>query len=77
MIKARVENNLIFGLSSINVDKLKEGKPIAFNLSELGLDKIEDFDYDKIRIIIMSGETEEAIEEDLRRIFAPEENSDG
>lgn len=46
------------GLSEENVKRLKEGKPISFNLDELGFEGLEG--------LIFYGETEESIVADLR-----------
>ena len=50
MIKARAGNAIVLGLSKINLDRLKEGKPIAFDGEEIGIPHR--------RIFIMYGETE-------------------
>lgn len=47
---------MVFGLSHQNIDRLKAGEPISFSLSELGLEG---------HVIIMAGETEAAIYEEL------------
>lgn len=58
MIKAKCnDGTLIFGLSKENVSKLQEGKPILINLKDMGLE-------DR-KVIIMYGETEEKMYEDL------------
>lgn len=57
MIKARAGNVVIFGLSRMNLERLQEGKPISFDGGEVGLDGA--------RIVIMFGETEAAIAEEL------------
>ena len=59
MIKAKAKNgDIILGLSDENVEKLKQGLPIAFPLSEV-LPEIEG------RMIILHGETKEKILEML------------
>lgn len=58
MIKAKCnDGTLIFGLSKENVDRLKQGKPILINLKDIGLEDRQ--------VIIMYGETEEKMYEDL------------
>lgn len=58
MIKAKCnDGTLIFGLSKMNVELLQQGKPIVLNLKDMGLE-------DR-RVIIMYGETEEKMYEDL------------
>lgn len=58
MIKAKLNTgDLIFGLSKDNISRLQKGMPIAFNLKEMGLE-------DR-RVVIMFGETEEKIFEEL------------
>ena len=53
MLKARKGNLLIFGLSDLNVERLKEGKPISFNGKDL---KLPEFD-----ILIFHAKDEEAM----------------
>ena len=70
MIKAVMQNNegkniLLLGLSRDNLSRLKQGKPIHINGSELG------FDND---VIVVYGETEELIYQDLQPILKPETN---
>lgn len=50
MIKARSGELVIFGLSKMNLEKLQEGKPIAFDGSIVGVPGV--------RFLIMYGETE-------------------
>lgn len=58
MIKAKCnDGTLIFGLSKENVDRLKQGKPILINLKDMGLEDRQ--------VIILYGETEEKMYEDL------------
>ena len=66
MIKAVAHNEagakiLILGLSSKNLEKLKESKPIAFPTTEL--EKLHGFDM----VVIVWGETEEEIVEEIRK----------
>ena len=68
MLKAMMQNNegkniLLLGLSRENVVRLKEGKPIHINGDELG------FEND---VILVYGETEEQIYEDLQPMLKSE-----
>jgi hypothetical protein len=57
MIKAKLnDNTLILGLSSINVEKLKQGMPIRFDGRPYGYPG---------NIVIVYGETEVTIAQDL------------
>lgn len=47
------------GLEEGNIERLKDGKPIYFPLKELGIEGVE--------IMIMYGETQEAIRDELRK----------
>lgn len=51
MIKARAGNLVILGLEAGNVDRLKEGKPMAIKLRELGVET------DSV-VVIMYGDTQ-------------------
>ncbi len=57
MVKFRAGNKIGFGLSKLNIEKLKEGKPIAFNGSEVGIPGVE--------VMIFYGETEEQMQRDM------------
>ena len=57
MIKAMAGNLILLGLSSKNLEKLKEGKPIHIFGSELGI---------KYDIGILWGDTEEEIVDRLK-----------
>lgn len=57
MLKARIGDDLIFGLSALNVERLMEGKPIAINLTDLGLSKG--------RVMIFYGKTEKDMKAEL------------
>ncbi|WP_221622907.1 hypothetical protein [Burkholderia ubonensis] len=59
MLKAKAGNTIFLGLSKRNVELLKEGKPIAFDASAIGIDGHT--------IVIMYGETELAIRDELIR----------
>lgn len=58
MIKAKSDKALIFGLSDFNIEKLKLGQPIMFNLKDMGLE-------DKT-VIILYGKTERDIFKELK-----------
>jgi hypothetical protein len=51
---------LFFGLSELNITRLKEGKPIAIELSELGLK-------DEGLVVIAYGKTEADIEAEINK----------
>jgi len=53
------------GLSEGNINKLKEGKPILFKLSDMGMNS-------KLEVIIFYGETEEAMAEELKQFIGPD-----
>jgi hypothetical protein len=58
MIKAKLSNgDLLFGLSKGNIELLQQGKPIVINLKDMGLENR--------RVMIMYGETEDKIFEEL------------
>ena len=57
MIKARSGDHFIYGLSAGNIERLKQGKPIFFPLSELGMPSGT--------VTILYGETEEDIKQQL------------
>ena len=57
MLKARSGDDLIFGLSAMNVEKLMEGRPIAIDLRDLGLEKG--------RVMIFYGKTEQDMKAEL------------
>jgi hypothetical protein len=58
VIKGRAGNTIIFGVSKLNIEKLQEGKPIAIDGAQVGIDGIS--------ILIMYGETEIAIVHELQ-----------
>lgn len=53
------------GLSAANIERLREGKPIHINLEELNLPWHGE-------IMIMFGETEQAIADELQEFIGPE-----
>jgi hypothetical protein len=61
VIKARSGNSLIFGLSRMNIERLKQGSPIAIDCAELG--------HPNLHILIMYGETELAIIHELEGVM--------
>lgn len=62
MIKARAAQHVILGLSRMNVERLMQDMPIRFDGAEVGVPGIT--------FVIVGGETEQAIEADLRRVGA-------
>lgn len=54
---------LIFGLSRINLDRLKADQPIAFRGDTVGLPGLE--------IMIFAGETEQSMARDLAEFVGP------
>ena len=63
MIKAKVDRSIILGLSRMNCEKLLKGEPIAFKGKEIGRPDIDN-------IIIMGGETEKDIHNELLQHLA-------
>jgi len=59
MLKARAGHTILFGLSARNIELLKQGKPIPINGSDLHLPGLN--------FVIMYGETEADMENDLRK----------
>ena len=64
MIKFRAGNKIGFGLSEVNIKKLKEGKPISIDMGEMG--------FPGISAMIFYGETEEQMQGDLAEFIGPE-----
>jgi hypothetical protein len=58
MIKARKGKTIILGLSDENIDRLKKGQPILFNMKK----DLELEDYD---VLIFNGRTEESMYESM------------
>jgi hypothetical protein len=58
MVRAKAKNLALMGLSDRNVELLKEGKPISFNLKEIGFSE-------DINIVIFHGKTEEDMKNHL------------
>lgn len=63
MVKAKKGNTLIFGLSDMNLERLKKGEPISFNLNELGAEP-----YD---ILIFHGKDEQAMYQSMKSQIHP------
>lgn len=60
MIKVRTTNGqVVLGLSEENIKRLKQGKPISFNLSALAMPPCP--------VMIFYGKTEDAMLEELRK----------
>jgi len=64
MLKAVKGNNLILGLSDMNIAKLKLGQPIKFNTKELGLGDLN--------IYIFTAKDEKTMKEMLSGQIGPE-----
>jgi hypothetical protein len=62
MIRARVNDLLILGLSDENMRRLAAGEPIAFSLDMLGMQG---------RIIIFNGRTEESMAVQMQEFIGP------
>jgi hypothetical protein len=60
MIKARMKDMLIIGLSDENIKRLKEGKLILFRPSEIGFGEIP-----INAVMIMAGKIEKEMREDF------------
>jgi hypothetical protein len=63
MMQARAGDVLIFGLSEVNMTKLKEGKPITIELEGLGLPG---------KVFIFYGKTEDDMKKDLQSLMGPQ-----
>ena len=59
-----MKNHLFFGLNDDNIEKLKEGKPIRFNLKEMEMDDIN--------IYIFHGKNEETMQEMFQDLIHPD-----
>jgi hypothetical protein len=65
MLKAKAGDTVLFGLSETNMVRLREGKPIKIDMSELGLPG---------SVIIFYGETEEKMRDDIAQFVGPDTN---
>lgn len=66
MIKALLGHDVaVLGLTRTNIERLLDNKPIMVNLAEIGLRSQ--------KVVIIAGETEESIMEDLRSINAKQQ----
>jgi hypothetical protein len=63
MIKAKKGSLILLGLSDTNIERLKKGQPIKFNLQELGLG-----DYD---VLIFYGKDEQSMQQELKEFIHP------
>jgi hypothetical protein len=64
MVKSKLsDGSMLLGLSKMNVERLVEGKPIMFDGKQFGWPS---------RVIIMYGETEEKIVEEIMRYSGTE-----
>lgn len=57
MVKFRRDNVVILGLSEKNIELLKQGKPIKFNMNEMG--------FDDITVFIITGKDEHSIQKQI------------
>lgn len=64
MIKAKIKDNLLIGLSFKNLELLKKGHPIKFRLSDLGIPGDH-------TVLIFAGETEQAMADMLKAQIDP------
>ena len=64
MVKFKAGNLIGFGLSKANIEKLKKGKPISIDLSEMG--------FPGNKAMIFYGETEEDMQRDLAEYIGTE-----
>lgn len=62
-MKIKKGNILVFGITDENIKRLKEDKPIKFNLSELGMDDIT--------VYICHGKDEQALYEQFKEGINP------
>ena len=58
MLKAVAGKNIILGLSDDNIEKIKAGRPISFNLKDIGLEDRN--------VLIFYGKTELDMYKELR-----------
>jgi hypothetical protein len=68
MIKARAGRTLVLGLSEKNLQLLREGRPIQFSGSEFEHPQLNQWNF-----IIMYGEDEDAIMDDLLVLINPDD----
>lgn len=57
MIKAKLGDTLILGLEEENIKRLKENKPIVFDMAIFGMEG---------KMVLMYGETQEVIKTELQ-----------
>lgn len=60
MVKFRRDNVVILGLSEENIQRLKDDKPIKFNMNEMG--------FPDITVFIITGKTEHSIAADISKM---------
>jgi hypothetical protein len=63
MLKAYVGKLVIFGLSELNLQRLRDGKPIDIDLRPFG---------HELNVVIFYGKTEEDMRRDLAEFIGPE-----
>ncbi len=68
IIDGKAANIVVLGLSHMNLTRLKEGDPIKFDASDLGLPGTT--------ILIFSGETERSMARDLQEFIGPNTDVD-
>jgi hypothetical protein len=64
MIKLRAGDTLMFGLSDLNLERLKAGKPILIDLRELG--------FPQGQVVIFHGKTEADMKRELVELIGPD-----
>jgi hypothetical protein len=55
---------IVLGLSHMNIQKLKEGRPIKFNGADIGISS-------DIEFMIFAGETEQSMQRELSSFIGP------
>lgn len=63
MIKALIKGTIVIGISDRNIELLKQGKPILFNLKALGLPERD--------VLIFTGKTEQDMYKEIKDAFDP------
>lgn len=68
MIKARGKDLVLVGLTDVNLEKMQKGHPVSINLGEM----LPEFPALKdMRLVIMHGKTESALQEELKDFIDP------
>lgn len=63
MMKAKIGNTMVLGLSDKNLELLKAGKPIKFNMDEIGMGDII--------VLIFNEKDEDAMREKMKDMINP------